>query len=311
MRRLSLMIIVGIALFACDPAAVQLPQEASPAAAGTRNAIVGHVVDKAGRPVTGVFVTLLQNHIANGLTRVGIARMRLGVRTDAMGSYRLENLDIGPYYVVAIPENPALGADGRLDRAGEGITYFPSVSKLADAREVIVTVRGPAVADITLLPAALAFVSGTVIGQDDKPVAGGMLGVAHGDHMFGEHGRAVRFRPDGSFLLPALPPGTYILEFHEGPWPPPVAPSRWCLAQRSSSTGATSWESGWRRSIAFPQPGGSLSIRNRESCWTRRRFMSAGCLPWTALPGRPAHLRRTPICRSHSRRGRDPISSAR
>lgn len=31
----------------------------------------------------------------------------------------------------------------------------------------------------------------------------------------------MRIRPDGSFLLSGLPPGTYFLQFHEGPWPPP------------------------------------------------------------------------------------------
>ena len=216
--RANLVVFLLVACAAVPSAA----QDASPTAAGTRNAIVGHVVDKDGHPVPGVFVTLLRNEInGNGVSRVVVANVQIGARTDAAGSYRLEHLDLGPYDVVALPENAAAGPDGRPNRAGVGITYHPGTSKLADAKEVMVTINGPAVADITMVPAVLAVVTGTAIGQDNKPLAGGMLTVRHGDNMSGIHARAVRVRPDGSFVLPPLPPGTYILHFHEGPWPPP------------------------------------------------------------------------------------------
>jgi hypothetical protein len=222
MRILPLAIAVGVAVVLSGSVSARVAQEASPRAAGTRNAIAGRVVDKAGSPVPGVYVTLLQDGVHwNGLPRVGIVRAGLGVRTDANGAYRLENLPLGPYYVVAIPENPPLGRDGRLNRAGHGITYYPSTSTRADARQVTVTVVEPAVADITMLPATLASISGTVIGQDGKPVGGGRLTLAHGDGMFGVHGRGLTTRSDGVFVLAALPPGTYILQFREGPERPP------------------------------------------------------------------------------------------
>jgi len=166
--------------------------------------------------VPGVFVTLLQDGVHwNGVPRVSIVRAGLGVRTDANGAYRLDHLPLGSFYVVALPENPPLGADGRLNRAGHGITYYPSTSTRADARQVMVTVREATVADITMLPATLASISGTVIGQDGKPVAGGTLGLAHGDGMFGVHSRGMSIRSDGVFVLAALPPGKYILQFRE------------------------------------------------------------------------------------------------
>jgi hypothetical protein len=216
MRILPVAIAVGVATFISGSVGARVAQEASPRAAGTRNAIVGRVVDKAGSPVRGVFVTLLQDGVHwNGVPRVGIVRAGLGLRTDANGTYRLENLPLGPYYVVAIPENPPLGADGRLNRAGHGITYYPSTSARPDARQVMVTVREAAVADITMLPATLASISGTVIGQDGEPVNGGTLSLAHGDGMFGVHGLGMRIRSDGVFVLAALPPGIYILQFRE------------------------------------------------------------------------------------------------
>ena len=209
-------------MFISGIVSARVAQEASPSAAGTRNAIVGRVVNQAGRPVPGVFVTVL--HVTfhtNGLPRVGIVRANFGVRTNAHGAYRLENLPLGPLYVVALPENPPLGPDGSPNRAGYGHTYHPEAATRDEARKVTVAVTGPVVADITLLPATLASISGTVIGQDGKPAADGMLGIAHGDGMFGVHSRAMKIRADGTFVLPALPPATYLLQFREGPLRPP------------------------------------------------------------------------------------------
>ena len=211
---------VAVAMLISGSVAARVAQEASSRVAGTRNAIVGRVVDKAGRPVPDVLVTLLQDGVHwNGVPRVGIVAANLGVRTDDKGMYRLENLPLGSYYVVALPENPPLGADGRLNRAGHGITYHPAASTRADARQVTVTVKEAAVADITLLPATLASISGTVFGQDGKPVSGGTLGIAHGDGMFGVHSRSARLRSDGAFVLAALPPGTYILSLRDATRP--------------------------------------------------------------------------------------------
>ena len=104
MRTVSLAMAAAMALAGAAAMPARAAQQASPAAAGTRNAITGRVVDSAGQPVPGVFVTLLRNESSNGIARVGIVRMGLGVRTDATGTYRLENLDLGSYYVVALPE---------------------------------------------------------------------------------------------------------------------------------------------------------------------------------------------------------------
>ncbi|HYT69608.1 MAG TPA: hypothetical protein VEL51_24530 [Vicinamibacterales bacterium] len=115
----------------------------------------------------------------------------------------------------------ARAQDGRVNRTGFGITYYPGVKSRDGAKLVMVKVDGPVTADITLVPAVLSVVSGVVIGSNDRPVAGGMLGIAHGDGMFGVDSKGLRIRADGFFLLPALPPGTYFLQFHESAWPPP------------------------------------------------------------------------------------------
>lgn len=222
MRRRPLCVSVLLFVLASASSLAGSAQDASARAAGTRNAVVGRVVDKAGRPVAGVFVTLLQEHDTfYGNRRVSIASARVGSTTDERGEYRLENLNLGPYYVVASPHNAPLAPDGRVNRSGHGITYYPGVANRDAAKLVIVTINGPVSADIPLVPATLAVVSGTVIGSDNQPVRGGTLAIAHGDGMFGVDGKGFRIRPDGSFLLAAIPPGTYFLQFRESPWPPP------------------------------------------------------------------------------------------
>ena len=279
-------------MFLSGPISARIAQEASPRAAGTRNAIAGRVVDKAGRPVPGVFVTLLHDDVHwNGVPRVSIVRAGLGVRTDADGAYRLENLPLGSVYVVALPENPPVGADGRLNRAGHGITYYPSTSTRAEARQVTVTMIGPVVADITMLPATLAAISGTVIGQDGKPVGGGTLGLAHGDGMFGVHTLGMSIRSDGAFVLAALPPGTISCSFAKDWCARPLAPPRRSQARRWLSMNGTSPEFAWRLSTGSAAPVASSSTPKRESSWRRRPFMSAHFRQLTACRGRWA-LRR-------------------
>jgi len=190
-------------------------------AAGTRNAITGQVVDKAGKPVAGAVVTIVEK----GTTALGAARFHpLDVRvhsvTNEQGAYHLDNLPLGECYVVAIPHN-AVTVDGRVNRSGFETTYYPSAHRAADAMPVSVNIREASIANITMIPAALSVVSGSVIGQNGQPVHGGSLQIAHGDNLYGIDSMAMRLRPDGSFLLPALPPGHYFLQFHESAWPPP------------------------------------------------------------------------------------------
>jgi hypothetical protein len=111
--------------------------------------------------------------------------------------------------------------DGRLNRSGYGITYYPSAARAELAQPVTVNVRAPQRADIRLRSVPLAAVRGVVIDSHDRPAAAGTLLVAHGDHLFGVDSGGVRLRPDGSFGIAGLVPGTYFLQYHEGVWPPP------------------------------------------------------------------------------------------
>jgi hypothetical protein len=184
------------------------------------NVVTGTVTTPDGKPVAGAVVTLVERGQSLGQTRFHIASALAHVATDEHGVYRLENAPFGDYYVAAIPHNATLTSDRRINRSGYRITYYPSAKTAADAMPVTVNMRAPAVADIRLLAATLSVVSGTVIGQSGQPVHEGTLHIAHGDNLFGIDSMAMRIRADGAFVLPALPPGTYFLQFRESAWPP-------------------------------------------------------------------------------------------
>jgi hypothetical protein len=207
-------------MFISGPISARVAQEVSPLAAGTRNAITGRVTDDAGKPVSGATVTLVVRDTRWG-TRFYPADVRLRVSTDAAGHYRIEHLSLGEYYVVAIPRNQDKSADNRPIRSGYGLTYHPSARSVADAKLVTVNVREAQTADIVLQPSPLSIVSGTVIGSNGSPASSARVLIARGDGLFGLDGGAFTSRPDGTFALAGLVPGTYFFHFREGVWPPP------------------------------------------------------------------------------------------
>jgi Carboxypeptidase regulatory-like domain len=184
------------------------------------NVVTGTVSTPDGEPVAGAVVTLVERGQHLGQPVFHPVDARGHVNTDEHGAYRLENLPLGEFYVVAIPHNPTLTTDRRINRTGYRITYYPSAKTAAEAMPVSVNIHAPAVADIRLLAATLSVVSGTVIGENGQPVHGGKLNIAHGDNLFGMDSTAMGIHPDGAFMLPALPPGTYFLAYHESVWPP-------------------------------------------------------------------------------------------
>lgn len=192
-----------------------------PAGGANNGVIAGRVIDTSGQPVSGVLVTLLQERASRGVTRLHPIDVRLGSITNANGEFRLERVAPGPYYVVALPRNGPVTADNQPARFGYAITYHPGADRASDAKPVTVSTNAPAAADITLASAHLAEVSGTAIGSDGRPAHGGMMSIAHGDGLFGIDSKAVPIRPDGTFLVRGLPPGTYFLQLREGVWPPP------------------------------------------------------------------------------------------
>jgi hypothetical protein len=184
-------------------------------------AIVGRVTDSAGRGVGGVFVSLMRDSDEPGARRLRPVSVRLFSMTNPQGEFRFEHLAPDNYCVVALPHNLPVTTQNRPNRSGYAITYYPNVIRADDARSVLVTRSAGATANITLAPAHLSVVSGAVSDSTGRPASGARISIAHGDGLFGLDGMATTTRPDGTFTLVGLPPGTYFLHMREGVWPPP------------------------------------------------------------------------------------------
>lgn len=191
------------------------------ASAQTPNTIVGRVTDSSGAPVRGALVTLVVREARNGQIRFHPVDGRAVFFTDADGRYRIDSAPLGDYYVVAVPQNPGLSADGRPNRNGFRITYHPSAATVREAVPVTVNVRASQTVNITALPARLSIMAGTVFTSTGQPAAGGTLRVTHGDNLFGFGSTDIKLSASGAFSIAGVPPGTYFLHFSEGPWPPP------------------------------------------------------------------------------------------
>jgi hypothetical protein len=219
------MAVVVLGILVVGPA-IEARQGAAGAGAGLGRqsdrtpVIVGRVVDARGLAVTDVFVTALtpEPKASKGFSFVSA---RLGAITNATGDFRLEVGRIGEFYVVALPHNRLVNANGQPNRVGFANTFYPNATRFADAQRVVVNAGSPATANITLAPATLAVVAGTVTGSDGRPATTGVLGVSHGDGLFGLDSRGMTVGANGSFVIPGFPPGTYYVQFHESASPPP------------------------------------------------------------------------------------------
>jgi hypothetical protein len=196
------------------------------ASAARNGVIVGRVVDASGQPVPDVLVIpLWEIPWSRHGKIIHPFDVRGGSTTNANGEFRIAHLFAGSYYLAALPQNVPRGRPLPINsdehRFGYAITYYPGATRLTGAKPLVVTESTPATGNISLAPAHLAHISGIAIKSDGQPVSGGRLNVTHGDHLFGVDSIAVPIRPDGSFVIMGLPPGTYHLHLREGQWPPP------------------------------------------------------------------------------------------
>jgi hypothetical protein len=179
--------------------------------------IAGRITDDAGEPLTGVQVQAMRYTFAPGGRRLMPAMsMNMGGppnRTDDQGAFRIFGLAPGDYYVHATM--PAMmgmrtGA-GRASGADQGFapTYYPGTPSRSDAQPVAVAVGQEVVGLVFgLTPTRLARVSGRVIGADGRD---SYLTAMPDDGMTGGSINGTQIEPDGSFDLPGVAPGRYVL----------------------------------------------------------------------------------------------------
>jgi protocatechuate 3,4-dioxygenase beta subunit len=184
--------------------------------------ITGRVLDPGGEPMVDARVMAFRRPPANAPT--GILRMvpapNPGAQTNDIGEFRLSGLPPGEYFVAAMPRpmvmfgtagsNPA--RDRRAVRTALPTTYYPGSTDQMAALPIAVA-AGAEIGNITFtMQSVPAFrVSGMVVDEEGKPIAGAMvmlMGDPRSGSLSGPAGNATT-REDGRFEIDGVPAGRY------------------------------------------------------------------------------------------------------
>jgi hypothetical protein len=176
-------------------------------------AISGRVFDEFGDPVAGARVQALRYQMIQGARRLSPVGMT--AQSDDTGAFRLYGLMPGDYFVSAVLR--AFQPDNSDDPNGYAPTYYPGTGSVADAQPVSLTVSQEASISFALMPVRTARISGRVVNSAGAPVAG-MVTLVAADGLRGPQGfgGANRVRPDGTFQLTNVAPGSYTLTAASG-----------------------------------------------------------------------------------------------
>jgi hypothetical protein len=179
--------------------------------------IPGRIVDERGEPVPLAQVRALQYKYNAAGRQLSLASAQGSSRTtDDLGSFRLYGLTPGRYFVVAtgpvVPSIPLTpGVDVRLPLT----TYYPNTADAASAQPILVE-AGKDTPPITIALGASppVRVRGHVIRSTGEPFAGSIEVTPNENHAV-MLATSSLMRPDGSFELPRMIPGSYQITAHE------------------------------------------------------------------------------------------------
>lgn len=180
--------------------------------------IAGRIVDEFGEPIADAMVSAMHYRTFSGRRRL-VPVGRFG-STDDMGHFRLYGLAPGDYYVSAtLRPMGMMGVESSDVTTSYAPTYYPGTASSQQADRVSVGLGGE-MAGITfsLLPVRTVKITGTAVDSAGKPMAGAFVmlredvrsGEGSFTMMFGGGGN--RVRDDGTFVLPNVAPGDYMLE---------------------------------------------------------------------------------------------------
>jgi hypothetical protein len=191
-------------------------------------AIAGRIVDDSGEPLEQTRVQALRVRMVEGRKRLQPAgAVDL---TDDTGAFRLYGLAPGNYYVAATPREPTEPLS-RPDSTGWSFrstltNYYPGTVSLGEAQPITVGVGGEARADMQLGPTRGVLVAGIVLDSKGAPagdaqislqseiVSMGVSAVLSGPPPLMVSAHAAQ---DGTFALPDVPPGAYVLQVNVSP----------------------------------------------------------------------------------------------
>ena len=190
-------------------------------------AIAGRIADDSGEPLEQARVQALRVRTVDGRRRLQPAGpVDL---TDDTGAFRLYGLAPGEYFVSATPRDapePIRPPDSTGWLKSTLTHYYPGTVSVGEAQLVTVGVGGEARADMQLGPTAGVLVAGIVLDSKGAPagdaqislqseiVSMGVSAVLSGPPPLMVSAHAA---PDGTFALPDVPPGPYLLQVNVSP----------------------------------------------------------------------------------------------
>ncbi|MFP5379726.1 MAG: carboxypeptidase regulatory-like domain-containing protein, partial [Vicinamibacteria bacterium] len=174
--------------------------------------------------VTGADVTALQYRYLAGARRLVPAPGSSRGRTDDQGSFRLFGLTPGEYIVSATLREGQGAANANLEAeepSGYAPTYYPGVPNVAEAQSIPLGVgQENGAVTFGLLMTRLVRVSGRVIDSSGQPLTRGAVVLLPADTirqgMAGANAGGAAIRGDGTFQVPGVAPGNYILLVRPG-----------------------------------------------------------------------------------------------
>ncbi len=179
-------------------------------------AITGRVFDEFGDAVANARVQVLRYQMVQGTRR--LTPSGGGDQSDDTGAYRIYGLPPGDYYVSATlrgNNNGPLDDQGG-DTTSYASTYYPGTGNVAEAQRVTLGIgqEQPNV-NFALQPVRTVKISGMALDSNGVALANGMVSLMPADAdtggFVGFGGNAGRMRPDGSFTIANVSPGSYTL----------------------------------------------------------------------------------------------------
>ena len=189
--------------------------------------ITGMIADEFGDPVAGAGVVAMRLRYVNGARRLMPAGNSIG--TDDRGVFRLYGLAPGEYYVTASMRSPQQMSmvSNVVSSTSDGYapTYYPGTASPADASRVTVK-AGEETGNVSmaLIPARLSRITGRVVNSSGAPAMGMiMMRPVDRSTMFFTFMNTTQARPDGTFQLLGVVPGTYDVSVRPRGMPGPDA----------------------------------------------------------------------------------------
>jgi Carboxypeptidase regulatory-like domain len=174
--------------------------------------ITGRVVDEFGEPASEIQVATERFQVVQGQRR--LFPTGRPVMTNDVGEFRLFGIPPGQYYLSATWRNTnGFNPNGSpSERTAYAPIYYPGTIAANEAQRLTVS-AGQQIDNLVMVlkPIKASRISGTAIGSDGKPLTPAMIMVMQSNVGFGSMTSGGQVRPDGTFTVGGLAPGTYTV----------------------------------------------------------------------------------------------------